>query len=98
MAEITVPTFPESVADGTVLAWRKQAGESVSRGVIVADIETDKVVFEVPAVQDGVIAEINAPAGTTVMSGQVIGKLGAAGSAPKAAPTAAKPETNPAPS
>jgi 2-oxoglutarate dehydrogenase E2 component (dihydrolipoamide succinyltransferase) len=95
--EITVPTFPESVADGTILAWRKQPGDNVSRGDIVADIETDKVVFEVPAAQDGVIAEISAPAGTTVVSGQVIGKLGAAGTAAKAAPAAPKAETKAAP-
>src|SRR5438105_13808816 len=89
--EITVPQFPESVSDGTILAWRKQPGDSVSRGDIVADIETDKVVFEVPAPVDGVIAEIAAPAGTVVKSSQVIGKLGAAGSAPAktAAPAAA---------
>src|SRR5438105_973135 len=59
--EITVPQFPESVSDGTILAWRKQPGDNVSRGDIIADIETDKVVFEVPAPADGVIAEIGAP-------------------------------------
>ena len=91
--DITVPVFPESVSDGTVLAWRKQPGDSVSRGDIVADIETDKVVFEVPAPADGVIGEISAPAGSVVTSNQVIAKLGAAGSAPaKAAAPAAKPE------
>jgi 2-oxoglutarate dehydrogenase E2 component (dihydrolipoamide succinyltransferase) len=92
-SEITVPTFPESVSDGTLLAWRKQPGEHVNRGEIVADIETDKVVFEVPASQDGVIAEITAPAGATVVSGQVIGKLGAAVAGAKAeAKAAPKPE------
>ncbi len=91
--EITVPTFPESVSDGTIVAWRKKAGDSVSRGEIIADIETDKVVFEVPAPADGVIAEISAPAGTTVVSSQVIGKLGAASAAKPAAAPAAKTET-----
>jgi len=96
--DITVPTFPESVADGTILAWRKQPGDNVARGEIIADIETDKVVFEVPAPADGAIAEIKAPAGATVVSGQVIGKLGAAGQAPaKAAPAAApKQDVKPA--
>src|SRR6185436_8630948 len=90
--EITVPVFPESVSDGTVLAWRKQTGDSVTRGEIVADIETDKVVFEVPAPADGVLGEISAPAGTVVTSNQPIAKLGAAGSAPAKAAAPAKPE------
>jgi 2-oxoglutarate dehydrogenase E2 component (dihydrolipoamide succinyltransferase) len=91
--DITVPTFPESVADGTILAWRKQPGDKVSRGDIVADIETDKVVFEVPASADGVVSEIKAQAGATVTSGQVIGKLDSSGAAvAKAAPAAAKPD------
>src|SRR6266566_4108686 len=95
--EITVPTFPESVADGTLVAWRKQAGDNVSRGDIVADIETDKVVFEVPAPADGVIAEISVPVGTVVKSNQIIAKLGAAGNAAaKAAPKVdAKPAAAP---
>jgi 2-oxoglutarate dehydrogenase E2 component (dihydrolipoamide succinyltransferase) len=95
--EITVPVFPESVADGTIVAWRKQPGDNVSRGDIIADIETDKVVFEVPAPADGAIAEISAAVGAVVKSGQVIGKLGAAGAAPaKAAAPAAKSEAKPA--
>jgi 2-oxoglutarate dehydrogenase E2 component (dihydrolipoamide succinyltransferase) len=73
--DIKVPTFPESVTDGTVAAWRKQPGEAVKQGEIVADIETDKVVFEVPATEDGVLAEILAPVGATVVSAQVIGQL-----------------------
>src|SRR5262245_58787161 len=99
MTDITVPTFPESVADGTLIAWRKQPGDAVTRGEIIADIETDKVVFEVPASADGVISEISAGAGSTVTSGQVIGKLGAAGSAAKPAETKAAPkaEAKPAP-
>lgn len=84
VSEIAVPTFPESVTDGTILAWRKQPGERVTRGEIVADIETDKVVFEVPATHDGVIVEITVPAGTTVVSGQVIGKLDTAVAGAKA--------------
>lgn len=93
MTDVTVPAFPESVTDGTLVAWRKQAGDVVSRGEIVADVETDKVVFEVPAAADGVLAEIVVAPGTTVLSGQVIGRLGAAGekgtaTAPKAAPKA----------
>ena len=73
--DIKVPTFPESITDGTVVAWRKQPGETVKQGEIVADIETDKVVFEVPATEDGVLSEILAPVGATVVSAQVIGRL-----------------------
>lgn len=97
--DITVPTFPESVTDGTILAWRKQPGDKVSRGDIVADIETDKVVFEVPAAADGVVSEIKAAVGATVVSGQVIGKLDSAASAPvkNAAPAVSKPEAKSVP-
>ncbi|OGI61536.1 MAG: dihydrolipoamide succinyltransferase [Candidatus Muproteobacteria bacterium RBG_16_60_9] len=76
-SEVAVPTFPESVTDGTLVSWRKQPGEAVKRGDILADVETDKVVFEVPAADDGVLAEIIVAEGTTVTSGQVIGRLGA---------------------
>ena len=76
-SEVAVPTFPESVTDGTLVSWRKQPGEAVKRGDILADVETDKVVFEVPAAEDGVLAEIIVAEGTTVTSGQVIGRLGA---------------------
>jgi 2-oxoglutarate dehydrogenase E2 component (dihydrolipoamide succinyltransferase) len=78
MSDVTVPVFPESVSDGTLVAWRRHAGEAVARGEILADIETDKVVFEVPAPADGTLTEIVVPAGSTVLSGQLIAKLGAA--------------------
>jgi 2-oxoglutarate dehydrogenase E2 component (dihydrolipoamide succinyltransferase) len=86
--DIKVPTFPESITDGTIAAWRKQPGEAVKQGEIVADVETDKVVFEVPATEDGVLAEILAPVGATVVSAQVIGQL-TAGAAAIAAPAKA---------
>jgi len=79
--DIKVPTFPESVNDGTLSNWRKQTGDAVREGEVLAEIETDKVVFEVPASTDGVIEEILTPAGSTVMSGQTIGRLTAAGAA-----------------
>ncbi|MDO8596096.1 MAG: biotin/lipoyl-containing protein, partial [Sulfuricaulis sp.] len=73
--DITVPVFPESVTEGTILTWHKQPGESVARGELLAEVETDKVVFEVPAPVDGVLTEITMPAGTTVKSGEVVGRL-----------------------
>jgi 2-oxoglutarate dehydrogenase E2 component (dihydrolipoamide succinyltransferase) len=73
--EIKVPGFPESVADGTVLKWNKQPGDAVRRDESVVDIETDKVVFEVPSPADGVLDEIVEAAGSVVVSGQLIGRL-----------------------
>jgi len=74
--ELKVPEFPESVADGTILNWNKQPGDAVKRDESLVDIETDKVVFEVPAPSDGILEEILVDAGSVVTSGQVIGRLG----------------------
>jgi len=83
--EIRVPVLPESVADATLVAWRKQPGESVSRDENLADLETDKVVLEVPSPVAGVLQEIRAPAGSTVKNGELLAVV-AAGEAPRAAP------------
>lgn len=93
--EIKAPTFPESVADGTVATWHKKPGEAVKRDELIVDIETDKVVLEVVAPADGSIAEIFKGEGETVLSNEVIAKFveGAVASAPAAAatPVAAAP-------
>src|SRR5215470_126048 len=73
--EIRVPTLPESVADATLVAWHKQPGDTVSRDENLADLETDKVVLEVPAPMNGVLREIRIQNGTTVTSGQVLAVL-----------------------
>ena len=86
--EIRVPQLPESVADATLVAWHKQPGDAVSRDENLADLETDKVVLEVPAPLNGVIKEIRIQSGTTVTSGQVLAVIDEAASAAKAAPTA----------
>jgi 2-oxoglutarate dehydrogenase E2 component (dihydrolipoamide succinyltransferase) len=70
--EVRVPQLPESVADATLVAWHKQPGDSVSRDENLVDLETDKVVLEVPAPVAGVITEIRLKDGTTVTSGQVL--------------------------
>lgn len=75
--EIKVPVLPESVADATIANWHKQVGDQVSRDENLVDIETDKVVLEVPAPDDGVLEEIREDAGATVSAHQVIGVLGA---------------------
>jgi 2-oxoglutarate dehydrogenase E2 component (dihydrolipoamide succinyltransferase) len=90
--EIKAPTFPESVADGTVATWHKKPGDAVKRDELIVDIETDKVVMEVLAEADGVLAEIVKNEGDTVLSGELLGKLtagGAAAAAPAAAQAAA---------
>ncbi len=105
--EIKVPQLPESVADATLVTWHKQVGQAVTRDENLADLETDKVVLEVPAPVTGVIKELRITAGTTVTSGQVLAILeeGAAASAPvpapakpaAAAPAASKPTAPAAP-
>jgi len=80
--EIKAPTFPESVQDGSIATWHKQPGEAVSRDDLIVDIETDKVVLEVVAPADGVIAEILKGEGETILSNEVIAMFtaGASGS------------------
>ncbi len=73
--EIKVPNLPESVSDATVAKWHKKPGESVSRDENLVDLETDKVVLEVPAPADGVLKEISAEEGETVTEGQALGLL-----------------------
>lgn len=73
--EILVPDLPESVADATVATWHKQPGDAVSRDEVLVDIETDKVVLEVPAPDDGILEAIIEEEGATVLSKQLIAKI-----------------------
>jgi 2-oxoglutarate dehydrogenase E2 component (dihydrolipoamide succinyltransferase) len=86
--EIRVPALPESIADATLVAWHKQPGEAFKRDENLADLETDKVVLEVPAPADGVMGEQKFPVGTTVTQGQVLAVINE-GAAPAAAAAAA---------
>jgi 2-oxoglutarate dehydrogenase E2 component (dihydrolipoamide succinyltransferase) len=70
--EIRVPQLPESIADATLVAWHKQPGDAIRRDENLADLETDKVVLEVPAPANGVVREIRVKSGTVVTSGQVL--------------------------
>ena len=83
--EIKVPVLPESVSDATIATWHKKPGDSVKRDENLVDLETDKVVLEVPAPADGVLKEISQAEGATVTSQQVIGMFeeGAVAEAPK---------------
>ncbi|MCC7463281.1 MAG: 2-oxoglutarate dehydrogenase complex dihydrolipoyllysine-residue succinyltransferase [Gammaproteobacteria bacterium] len=81
--EIKVPALPESVADATLVAWHKQPGDAVARDENLADLETDKVMLEVPAPAAGVLREIRVASGATVKAGELLAVLeeGAAGKA-----------------
>lgn len=86
--EIKTPTFPESVADGTVATWYKKPGDAVSRDELIVDIETDKVVLEVVASADGVLKEILKQEGDIVLSAEVLGFFEEGGVAAVPAPAA----------
>ena len=84
--EIKVPVLPESVADATILAWQKKPGDAVKRDEILVEVETDKVVLEVPAPADGVLSGIVAEEGTTVVAQELLGTM-EEGAAATSAPT-----------
>jgi 2-oxoglutarate dehydrogenase E2 component (dihydrolipoamide succinyltransferase) len=101
--EVRVPQLPESVADATIVSWHKKPGDAVARDENLVDLETDKVVLEVPAAAAGVLKEIKLGDGTTVTSGQVLALIeegatampGASAPAVMAAPGgAARPATD----
>ncbi|MBK7904302.1 MAG: 2-oxoglutarate dehydrogenase complex dihydrolipoyllysine-residue succinyltransferase [Proteobacteria bacterium] len=83
--EVRVPQLPESVADATLVAWRKQPGDAVSRDENLVDLETDKVVLEVPAPVSGVLREIKAQNGATVTGGQILAVIDEGAVAPATA-------------
>jgi 2-oxoglutarate dehydrogenase E2 component (dihydrolipoamide succinyltransferase) len=89
--EIKVPQLPESVAEATVGAWHKKPGDRIGRDENLVDLETDKVMLEVPAISDGVLAQVLKQEGETVKSGDVIALI-EQGSAMSVKPKAAEPE------
>src|SRR5262249_19045521 len=105
IVEVKVPQLSESVAEATLLAWHKREGEAVKRDENLIDIETDKVVLELPAPADGVLVKVAKGDGGTVVSGEVIGTIdteakGTAAAAPPPPPPAARsgpPAVPPAP-
>jgi 2-oxoglutarate dehydrogenase E2 component (dihydrolipoamide succinyltransferase) len=96
-SEILTPVLPESVADGTIVAWNKQVGDAVKMDDILVEIETDKVVLEVPALEDGVLTEILEEEGAVVTSSQLLGKMEAGAVAAPAADAPAAEEAPAAP-
>lgn len=95
--EIRVPKLPESVTDATLVAWHKKPGERVQRDENLVDIETDKVVFEVPAPQAGVLEEVHKQDGETVMSDEVIAVIAPQAAAPAPAEGAPRAPVSEAP-
>jgi len=89
--DVKVPQLSESVAEATLLQWKKKPGDAIAIDEILIEIETDKVVLEVPAPAAGVLAELVAGDGSTVTADQVIAKIDTEGKASTAAPAAAKP-------
>src|SRR5471032_344643 len=92
--EVRVPQLPESVADATLVSWHKKPGDSVVRDENLVDLETDKVVLEVPAPVAGVLKEIKLTDGTTVTSGQLLAVIDETAAKDTAAKESAKPESS----
>ena len=97
--EIKVPQLSESVSEATLLPWHKQVGEAVAEGENLVDVETDKVVLELPAVKSGVLVKVLKNEGELVTSGEVVGVLDteAQASVAAAAPQSAEPVLSPSP-
>ena len=95
--DVKVPQLSESVAEATLVSWHKQVGEALSRDENLIDIETDKVVLELPAPADGVLVEVLKPNGATVTAGEVIARLDTEAKASVASSAAPAKSAAPAP-
>ena len=91
IVEVKVPQFSESVEEGTLISWKKKPGEAVAQDEILIEVETDKVVLEVPAPSAGVLPEVLVADGATVTAEQLLAKIDTEGKAGAAAPAAAAP-------
>lgn len=85
IVDVKVPQFSESVEEGTLISWKKKPGEAVAQDEILIEVETDKVVLEVPAPAAGVLAEVLVADGATVTSEQLLAKIDTEGKAGAAA-------------
>ncbi len=94
--EVCVPTLSDSVASGTLLTWRKQPGDAVARDETLVDLETDKVILEIPAPASGTLAAIAQPEGRVVKAGEVIALIDAGETGSDAVPPARPPADQPA--
>ncbi len=98
ITNIKVPALPESIADATVAAWHKKPGDFVKRDENIVDLETDKVVLEVPALEDGILTEILKPTGSTVLANEILATFEAGKSSDAAAGNASVAEQQSKPS
>ncbi len=96
ITDVLVPQLSESISEATLLEWKKQPGEMVQADEILIEVETDKVVLEVPAPASGILSEIVKANGSTVTSGDVLARIDSEGKASAAAPAAAAEEAAPA--
>ncbi|MCO5397999.1 2-oxoglutarate dehydrogenase complex dihydrolipoyllysine-residue succinyltransferase [Ralstonia soli] len=96
IVDVKVPQFSESVEEGTLISWKKKPGEAVAQDEILIEVETDKVVLEVPAPSAGVLAEVLVADGATVTSEQLLAKIDTEGKAGAAAPAPAAAAPAPA--
>src|SRR5258708_40216114 len=90
MVEVKVPQLSESVSEATLLQWKKKAGDHVALDETLIEVETDKVILEVPAPSEGTLAQIVKPDGSTVVSGELIAVIDPQGKAVPAAAASAK--------
>src|SRR6266481_5847601 len=91
MADVTMPRLSDTMEEGTIASWLKKPGEQVTRGEVIAQIETDKATMDLTAFEAGTLQEILAPEGTTVAIGQPVARLGN-GKPPAKAEASAEPE------
>ena len=96
ITDVLVPQLSESVSEATLLTWKKQPGQAVEADEILIEVETDKVVLEVPAPASGVLKEIVKGDGSTVVSGEIIAKIDTEAKAGAVAAPAAAPAPAPA--
>ena len=95
--DVSVPVLPESVTDATLLTWHKKPGETVQRGENLVDLETDKVVLEVPAPSDGALSELLKQDGDTVTAGDILARIDEQQATQQSAPEPAVETSAPAP-
>src|ERR1700716_1777656 len=86
MADVTMPRLSDTMEEGTIASWLKKPGEQVSRGEVIAQIETDKATMDLTAFEAGTLQEILAPEGATVTIGQPVARIGSGNGSAKAAP------------
>ena len=92
--EIKVPALPDSVADATVATWHKKTGDAIEKDEVIVELETDKVVLEVPATSNGILGKIEKEEGTTVLAGELLGSIEEGAAPAKAAEEKEKSKEN----